>query len=444
MILFLIAIALASIFLWVNYFRTIDIFEKDSILDTIISLLIGISLVFVIFLYDQYLYVQFEGTNKFLHFVEFLINDALLKTILLFGAFYLLNKYNKKVIKEPIDQIMHASLISVGLFNVDFLLKSLQFTSTDLFSIDSIFTMDLCTNVCATAIFTYGFVLKEYKKPANKNYVAIFLGLSFIYRAGYLYFKEIDYLIGFPSSFSLMSLLFFIFTMPILRIIINNSLNQSPFFSFKKTINSRKVRTQMLLNFTLIFLLQNILIIRETSFEDSYFYLMIILFFTGYAAAITSFSLNDFKLIQGKWLSFKLKFPIYRRKQGNLGIRGFSGEESYFIPFYEENFFLCDINQNISQLGGNQVPTRIIQKIYFEGDELGFLAEVQEEFKQRKVILYPKLDGVSIMENKYPIVNVYSLNQNLDFTKDNYDLDDFIFLYPQKMVPMEKEVLVLN
>ncbi|WP_196886283.1 hypothetical protein [Aureivirga sp. CE67] len=444
MTLIFIAIALAGIFLWLNYFKSIDVFEKESIVTIIISILIGASLVGFVYIYDAFLYVKIDEYNDFKTFLESFINDNLLKTGLLFVAFYLFQKFFKKEINEPIDQILYACMMAAGFFGAEFILYSNHFTLAEVLNIDSIFTIDLFVTICSTAIFAYGFVLKDYKK--NKFSVPEFLIYSILFNACFTLVRILDDYFELPRLIAVFSLVFFLFSVSILKHIINNSLNQSPYFSIKKIINSSLVRNQLLIMFGVIFLLQFILIVSFADTGHAVSHILFMVFSTGYIAGIASVSLCHMKLVKGKWYAFKIQLPFYPRGYGGkLAIRGFSGDENDFLPFYEENFNLFNVNQNISTAQKNEDYVRINRKLFFEGDELGFLATIYKDEKETKVILYPKLQGVTKIDEKHPVVGVYSLNKSIDLKEEELDIEDFVLMYWQKMVLLEvKEELILN
>ncbi|WP_196886287.1 hypothetical protein [Aureivirga sp. CE67] len=470
-------ISIVNSLIWINYFKTIDIYEKEKWITLLSAFGLGISLIGLIWVYDVYLseatidfintqLVKITGTEKkemifsseyysiepqtieievskkspLLDLFKYVFEEFVLRIILVFIVFHFFRLLFKKQLNEPLDYIISGVLIGVGFFNAEFFLIARNIKSQAIFTLDTYFIYESVIFLSSSALIAYAFVLYKYKTKNILLFPLYFIFSIVLYSLYPVVVFLNDFI--FLPFWPLFQAIYVLFCISVFSTIINNSLNNSPFFDKKKILNSKRIRNQLLYMFGTLFFLQLLLNAEIENLKLSVHYLVIIIQSTGFVAFVSVVVLSYYKLIQGKWYPIRLEIPIYKPGKKNIAIKGFSRNESDFIPFYDTEFKMLDVSQNSDFLSNQKF--RILQKLYFKGDELGFLAESVNDADNEKIILYPKLDGVITMENKYPIVGIYYFDESNDLSKHILKIKHFQFHGWKKMIPIEKEALVFN
>ena len=234
------------------------------------------------------------------------------------------------------------------------------------------------------------------------------------------------------------TMLYFLITISVFATILNNALNHSSFFTYKKVINSDKVVNRLLMYYGIVFLIQFVLLVYYKDFMYAFLNLRSSIFLTGTIIFITVIRLSRFKLIQGRWNKIKLEFPfaIYRQSSFTsrksflrLKIKGDSFNESHINVFYEEYFSINPLSSKNSYIKIYCIVF-IEKKIFLKDDETFYLAKVyfDEKLEQFETMLIKPKSSETTMVNKiHPIVAILKIENITDIENTSFSSQNFAF-----------------
>lgn len=416
MILFYIIIAFFIAWIWVDYYRLIDIYESESLKYFILTFFLGCSSVFIVFTLTPLLFgpfnFQLNGNffNDFLYCV-FKIGamEEFAKTIPFLIIYLLL----KKQLNEPIDYLAFISVSALGFSATENVLYFYQHGES---IIEGRAILSTVSHMFNTSLIAYGII--QYKYNNKKN--GIFGVILFFFLAA-LSHGFFDFWLLFEGTKAigwLVTILYFFITISMFASILNNAINNSAFFSYKKAIDSHKVAKRLLTYYGIVFLMQFALIALHKNVVYAIANLTGSIFFTGFIVIVTCLRLSRFKLIQNRWDNIKIEFPFsfyqsdpsgIKSSRLKISVKGESYNEAYISVFYEEYFFLNPLSNNNTYLGKYKL-SYIEKKIFLKNDETFYIAKVfhtDETGAHETLVLKPKTVDVTMVNEKYPIVAVF-------------------------------------
>jgi len=248
--------ALCILLIWTIYLRKLDLYESEKWTTTMLTVFLGMFFAQFTFLLNDFNELILKNTltggfwNDFIYCflgigaVEEFVKIIPLLIILLFT----------KEINEPIDYLKYASLSAVGFaFS-----ENLVYFQTDvLHIIPSRALICVTGHMFYSAVIAYGIMLAKYRKHRYPflTYIIAFTIASFFH--GFYDFWLINQKV---HVFSKLSLVFFVFSTTAWIVLINNCLNNSPFYDEKKVINVTKFRDYLFAALIAIFIITFILI----------------------------------------------------------------------------------------------------------------------------------------------------------------------------------------
>lgn len=412
MLVIYIFLALFIAWIWVDYFRLIDVFEKDSLGRVIITFLLGASSVLLVIglhqIWPDPFWLTLDGTllNDFLYctFSIGLVEEAA-KTVPVLLALYFFRRH----INEPVDCIATFSVAALGFAAAE---NVLYFNN---FGADLISSRAILSNVghmLFASLTAYGVILVKFRHlkpgillfPLFLLFASIFHG---IYDVGLMYTDA-----GWIGV--VITILFFFLGVSVFATILNNSLNISPFFSYKHVIHSSGVAVRMLLYYVILFTAQCIIVGTLTDtrtvvrlvFNHSYTILPIVM--------ITIIRLSRFTLIQNRWSRLKPELPFSVSFGGSsnllglqIGIKGDPYSDFHVNKHYETHFLLCPVSRSSSYLKQCR-KAYIFRKVYINGDLAHYAARIftDETMQQSQTVLLLMKRGGTSMVNDHPIVAI--------------------------------------
>lgn len=226
----------------------------------------------------------------------------------------------------------------------------------------------------------------------------------------------------------------------------NNSFNNSSFFTYSKIINNQKVANRLIFYYLVVFVLQFIFVGIDSNFPNAFAGIGLSFFTIGILLVIVSTRLSRFKLIKGRWFPLKLELPIYYKSvlsnsgktiSKHLAIRGESYNESYLNIFYKKEFYLCPLSKRNSSIK-KPLLTYIEEKVFLADDETYYVAKVfLDDSKSRfdYYLLKPKLIGKQFTNKKSPLVALLRIQNPND--RFNTELKMFHFQFVEWAYPMK-------
>jgi RsiW-degrading membrane proteinase PrsW (M82 family) len=408
-------IALFIAWIWVDYFRLIDIYEKESLKYFLFTFILGGASVLIVFALNDYLLNDFgfsmkgEFINDFLYTTfsigaveEFAKLIPFLILLLLFG-----NQVN-----EPIDYLAFICTSALGFSAVENVMYFMRHGSS---IIDGRSILSTVGNMFDTALIAYGIILNKYRYNNQKPWlIVVFFFLASLSHGIYdfwLMYHKIPY--GW-----LVTIAYFMVTISLFAVILNNSLNNSSFFTYKKVINSRKVLKRLIIYYVLVYLFQFLILLYSESSSYAVLNLSNSILFSGFIVFITIVRLSRFKLIKNRWQKLKFELPFGLRTSSDnpsllflLYIKGESFNEAYINKFYEEYFHLKPLSPVKTYLIKTHLAY-IDKKLFLNRDQSYYVCKVYTEGRDGefdKVLLKPKKRGATMRNEKHPIVAIYKV-----------------------------------
>jgi len=449
MILIYALIALFIAWIWVDYFRLIDLFEPESLKFFIITFILGCLSVFIVLGLEQYVFNNFafelngEFINDFAYSVLMIGMVEELAKVIPFLVVYLLFKSQ---INEPIDYVAYICVSALGFSAVE---NVMYFNSEGPSVINGRAALASVGHMFDTALIAYGIIRYKFhpSKPSRISIVFFFLLAALSH--GFYDFWLIHNFTGFSGW--IVTVLYFFITISWFAVIINNAINNSPFFSYKKVVDPNKVAGRLLSYYLVVFLIQFVLLSLTEGLEYAAYNLIGELFFTGLIVMVICGRLSRFKLIEKRWNNLTLEFP-FSLKPGNshysdagflrLRIKGESFNEVHITKFYQEYFYLKPLTKRKTYLGQPRLAY-IEKKIFLHNDESYFMARVYAEDQNgqfEQILLKPKTRGKTIVHGKHPLVAVlkYDHIKNVEDPKlkvKNFKYKEWAFIKPRKRTP---------
>lgn len=422
--------------IWVDYFRLIDIFQKDDI-RFLLPVFIGGALSTQLVLGVENLLPDnpaLEMNGTFVHdflicFLKIGLVEELAKAI----PFLLLYPFFKNKIKEPIDFLAYMCVSALGFSAAENLLYYQQFGPEIIISRAILSSVAHMFN---TALLAYGFIRYRYYHKKN----------AFLIIALYLLFASLSH--GFYDFWLMyepagargivLTIAYFLLTISIFAIILNNAINNSAYFTYSKVIDSGKVSSRLLLSYAFVFLIQFLLVWYKNNFLTAFLNLFVTLFYIGTIVSVTVIRLSRFKLIKNRWHPIRFEMPYTYDTSPNLPgdnrssfrIRGEAYNETFINNYYNDYCVLSPVSSRNTYLEEARIAF-VEEKLFLKNDATFYLVRVYADIENNvsfQLLVKPKISGNSFVEGKYPIVALLRFDDDFDLHDTSKDLSDFEFL----------------
>ena len=437
--------ALTSFFvawIWVDYFRLVDIYDRDSLKNLISAFFLGGLSVPLVFLAHE-LFIDELGfglNGEFLNDLLYcILQIGLLEELCKLLAFLLVWRIFRKKLNEPIDIIGYMAVCALGFAAIE---NTLYFNNYGSMIISGRAVLSTVAHMIFASLTAYGIIRWQYLNKSTKGWreLLFFFFLSAVVHGLYDFFlmhrdlRAVGYLI---------TILFFLEGVSVFAVIINNALNNSTFFTHKLVVDNEKVSMRILSYYIFVFILQFALITFESDLSRALSSVGISTFLTATIVVIFSLRLSRFKLIPLRWEPLTLQIPFKFRsvdendeKFFKISIRGEAYNEIYLTKYYQEYFWLCPIGKKHSRLDQPRLCF-VEDKVFLNNDESYYLAKLFLDDQHQRwefVLLKPKLKGKKFTEKRSPIIAVLSKPDFTDLGDRSLKAKDFKFIswaYPK-------------
>ncbi|MCE3295764.1 MAG: hypothetical protein K0R65_1478 [Crocinitomicaceae bacterium] len=423
-----ILISLFIAWIWVDYYRLIDIYERDKLRYVIPTFVLGGASVLIVlgahelFINDLGFDFNADPLNDFLMSTfQIGLLEEIAKTI----PFLLVLGFFRKQFNEPVDFLFYISVSALGFSAVEnvmyFYMKGPEIINgrAILASVGHMFD---------TSLVAYGIILYRYKK---QNIAVVFLFLLLAALSHGIYDFWLLYK-GAESYGWIITILYFLLTISIYATILNNCLNNSSFFTYKRVVDSHKVSGRLLLYYGIVFAAQFVFVAFKYNIENAVRGLLGSFWITGFIVVVTVVRLSRFKLIRERWHKIRFELPFYfgydadygsARSRRSLRVKGESFNEVHITAFYEEYFDLVPVSRRATYLG--MVKTSYIErKLFLKNDESYFVTRIYHDEARTNhdtYLLKPKKTSQTMIADKYPIVAILRANDLFDFENPAHD-----------------------
>jgi RsiW-degrading membrane proteinase PrsW (M82 family) len=411
-----VALSLFIAWIWVDYFRLIDIFEKENLFRVLATFLMGAGSVLLVLglheIKEEPFGFSMNGTalNDFLY-CTFSIGlvEEVAKMIPALLTIFIFRKH----INEPVDYVATFCVSALGFAAAE---NVMYFNSYGAEIISSRAILSNVGHMMFASLTAYGFILVKFRnlKPAFLV-LPLFLLLAAllhgVYDFGLFYEKE-----GWAGT--VLTFVFFFFGVSMFSTILNNSLNVSPFFTYKHVVHTSHVATRLLIYYTILFVVQCSVIWLISDFGTVYSHVIGHVYTILPIVLITVIRLSRFKLVKGRWHKLIPELPFSISFGGNKGLVYVKGDpygDYHVNKHYEEYFMICPIVPNSNYLGQCR-KAYIFSKMYINGDIAHYGAKIfADETMQQSVtvLLQIKKAGFTKM-NSYPMVAIMDVPHAAD------------------------------
>lgn len=431
--------ALTSIFvawIWVDYFRLVDIYDRDSLKHLIAAFFIGglsVPLVFAAHLtfVDELGFGLNGGFWNDLLYCIFQI--GLLEELCKLLAFLLVWRIFRKQLNEPIDIIAYMSVCALGFAAIE---NTFYFNNYGSYIISGRAVLSTVAHMIFAALTAYGIIRWQHLERSGKGWreLLLFFFLSAVAHGLYDFFLMHS---SFRSIGYLVTILFFLEGVSVFAVIINNALNNSSFFTHRMVVDNEKVSLRILSYYMAVFILQFSLIVIESGWSEALASVGISTFLTASIVVIFSLRLSRFKLIPLRWEPLSLQIPFQFRtvneqdeKQFTIAVKGEAYNEIYLSLFYKEFFWLSPFGKRDERFPSKKLCF-IEDKLFLSQDEAYYLARLYLDHTHQRweyVLLKPKRSGKKFNKDKSPIVALLFKEDFTNLQSRPFDLKELNFI----------------
>lgn len=434
-------ISLFIAWIWVDYFRLIDIHHKNSLIHVVIAFLLGGSSVFIVFGAHQYLLngISLEINGNLLNDLAFAIFQVgMLEEFSKFCAFLVFFMLFRSHLKEPIDYLMYVSVCALGFSAVEHVM---YFHQNGPQIINGRAILSTVGHMFDTSIVAYGLILFRFKREKNS-----FLSIVICFLLASLSHGIYDFFLMYPPLSEigwLFTILYFLITISVFAVILNNSINNSPYFNYKEIIDSSFVFKRLLIYYGIIFGAQFLLTLLDHSLEWSIESIVSSVIFTGTIIVLTVGRLSRFNLVRGRWEKIKLEFPFKvsrsssSRFGGRLAIKGENFNEAHINPFMETTFYLKPIARHSSYLREKRMAY-MEHKVVSKQNDVYYIIRIYDGDQTSNYtvhMLRAKFTHPNMVKEKYPVAGVLKVENN-QATSDYKSIKKYSFKEYAVLLPI--------
>lgn len=431
--------------IWIDYYRLIDLYERDSLKHFLTAFIFGWASVPIVFLLHN-LFIDdlgFQLNGNFFNDLLFcVLQIGVVEEFAKLVPFLTFWMLHKKVVNEPIDIIAFFCSAALGFAAVENVLYFQSYGPQIIFARAILSTV---THMFCSAVVGYGFVQYIYRPGRNKVWViAVFFFLAAASHGVYDFwllwgpFQAIGYLVA---------IAYFFITISWFARILNNSLNISPFFSYQKVHSSAEVAGKLLIFYIVLLAIETALVGMAHGTQVALANMLKGTWLTLFIVGVTCFRMSKLTLIQGRWEPLKLELPFVIERNDPLGvakpfvrirIKGEPYSEAALNEYYNKDISIRPLNATDSHLGGPR-NAYIEQKYYLKKDHTLFLIRIYESEDRSRFQHYAiqsKIEGKRYV-NGHPVVALFSLHKEETVEELDISFDDLSFLDWAVVLPAE-------
>jgi RsiW-degrading membrane proteinase PrsW (M82 family) len=414
---FLALAALVSVAMWLDYFRRIDVFEKEKLVPLLFALLVGASTPYLCLL--VYRVIHFTGFTENGNFINDLLyaifaiglNEELCKLAGVLVVFFLL----RKQINEPIDFLIYAGVTALGFALVEnyyyFLRHGIRIITSRTF-------YSALEHIINTTIVVYGIYRTHiFKKgtPVKNTLVALSIAVA---SHGLFDFFLTESFSGYFVVF--FSLLIYLVGINFWIQMLNNANNYSTFFDYDKINHSRMLAWRLSYWYLLTLAIAFVNNIIAVDLQFSVITLLYNLVSDGFLFFMVILRVSRFNILREKYFKVSIGLPFYLTRNNDedlripfinipLKIRGETLREHLLTRYLHRNVYLVPLDPLNSFLG-KETLVNITGKHLLKNDVVVYSIQLLENKSDQAVYyLQPRYIGIKGSHNNYPVEGLYKL-----------------------------------
>lgn len=415
--------AAVSVAMWLDYFRRIDVFEKEKIHHLLIPLVIGgCSPYLSLFIYDLFDKIGFSEDGTFFNDLLYSIfgiglNEELSKLI----AVLLVLRIFKKQINEPIDVLIYAGVTALGFSMIE---NYYYFNNHGIKIITSRTFYSALEHIINTSIVVYGiYRFKLFKKgwPVINSMVGFSVAIA---SHGLFDFFLLDSFMGYFTAF--LSIIIYLIGINFWIQMLNNANNYSSFFEYDKIHYSYSIVSRLFLWYaiTIVIAFINNVIVSDLKFSVITFFYSIIS--DGFLFFIVILRVSRFKIFKLKYFTVKPQLPFYITRNDDedfifpflnlpIKIRGENFHEYLLTKYLNRPIKIFPVNVKKTFIG-QPLDAVITEKYLLFDDVIVYVISIPAiEMKENTAfLLKPKTTGALLMDDEYPIEGLFLVDRHLN------------------------------
>lgn len=395
----------------------IDLFEREKFGPMLISFIFGAASVFLISLAESTVFLtwqySFNGqwfTDLAFIFLRIAGPEELVKVLAFALSFLVFRKHYN----EPLDYLIYCSLAALGFSALE---NFLYFRNHGAGLFVGRGILSTVGHMFDTALFAYGIILYRFRYQKRRFWlVPLFFILSVSAHSFYNFWLLFP---GFKPYGYWVTVLFFLFTISIYAVILNNALNQSQFFDYRKALHSTRVSGFLLVYYGILFLVQLAFVAVESDLMNALYNFQSEVYLVGFVAITSTIRLSHMQLVHKHWFPIRFELPIsFATSEGGysyLKIRGYSYNASYLQAHFQEEILLRPMSRSKGYV--NWVAKAMMEEIiFFKDQRRAFKTKVYDANGENPVyyLLIPKLKGKAFNEDNRPIVGLLKWQEDFD------------------------------
>lgn len=424
--------------IWVDYFRLIDVYQRLSLKYISPTFVLGaLSTAGLLALFRLLGVENFNQINgDFSHdFRNSVINIGLVEEVTKMIPFLLAIVLFKKQLKEPIDYIIFACVAALGFAMVENYLY-LKSEGGRVFIMRAV--LPTISHMFNSSLVAYGIVRYKFH-PSKPHILSIGLYLILAAVSHGLY----DFWLIFPGSLEwnmqLVTVFYFFITVSWFATILNNSTNNSSYFTYGMAIRSNYVTKRLLLYYFVVIVVQLIFVGSEEGFIISFVLFFPFMTLYGITIGIICVRLSRFKLIKARWFKLKIELPIIFSFYGNqstgyayqrIRVRGEAFSDVEIAKYYHQFFEIKPLTFRKSYFG-EEKSAFIEDKVFLKDDESYFVIRIYDTILDGTYKLYllkHKRSGKTNTADGKSIAGIFKVDTIDQLSDTSLQMKDFDFV----------------
>lgn len=421
MLLLYILVALFISWIWVDYYRLIDIYDRDALQYFVFAFLLGgLSVPITFFLHDLLVSPFGLALNgaPFNDLVFSLYGVAFIEELSKLLPFLLFVRLFGKQLTEPLDYLAYACTSALGFAAIE---NVLYFSGNGASIVFGRSILSVLLHMVCTATAVYGYLVYRFRKKGKSPVVMVTFALLAILQHGLFDFflfqsDRSPYLV-------IMALLLYFTMISAFSTMLNNSINQSSFYHHKLSIHSQRVALRLLGYYLAVFGLQFLLLMSTEGVARAFGDFSLTGMSSFPIAYIASIRLSRFRIIPMRWypLRYELPFgyvqpPAYEKRKPYFSIKGEAFNEAHINAFFEETAWMKPVSTRQWIFKPEVVQVYIEDKLFLDYDESYYLARVYahggHDAEWKAFMLKPKKSGKTEIGEGNPIMALLELPEH--------------------------------
>lgn len=422
--------AVLGAMLWLSYFRKIDVFEHERIIDICIALVIGyLTPTLALWVYYGYEIIGFNFNGNIINdFIYSILGIGLTEEFVKLLGFVIVFNLLKKRITEPIDYLVFAGVVALGFSVRENFIYYNNYGSQVITGRTLISSL---THIINTSICIYGLYSYTIFKVGTKYGNAI-LGLSVaVLSHGLFDFFLADEFIGIYTP--LLASVIYLVGINFWIQFFNNAINFSPYFNYQKIASTTKLYKPILFWYSILVLLE---FTYAWYYKDIIYAIKDVLKNTlneGVLLTIMILRISRLKINKRKYFPIKIQLPIYYTLNDDedynlfgvlpLKIRGENEAEFKFIKYMGKEILICPLDKHASVLKTDR-KARLLKKYFLKNDVVTYLVEIYNDNHTDKKIylLKPKTTASHLIAGDFPVATLMYYENPAAFQKEHETL----------------------